>query len=125
MGTQPAGLEPQQQAAVQVQRGRAAGQVEDFASTPAHGLAQPQPDGLAEGFLGAKARGQVAQAALGAACAALLPDGQLLRAQHTLGQALAVALQRGAHAPDVAHIGADAKDHGAGLSWLPLAMAAR
>jgi hypothetical protein len=80
---------------------------------PAHGHAHAHADGLAEGLLGREARGEVAQAALGPARAARLPDRELGVAEHLAGKAFALALEGRGDATQVADVGANAVDHAA------------
>ena len=81
---------------------------------PGHGHDHAQANGFAKGFFGGKARGQVAQAALGPALAAGAPSGQFVGGQNFFGEAFAMALKAGADAADVADVGANAVDHGVG-----------
>ena len=64
-----------------------------------------------ESFFGGKTGGQVANTALGPACAALLPGGKFGVAQYLERKALAVARQAGAYAPDITDVGTDAVNH--------------
>ena len=106
------GLEPFLERTVQHDHRLAAGQRPHLTRAPGHGHVHAQPDGLAEGFLGGKARSQVAHAALGPPRAARTPGGQLAIGQHLFGKPLAVALQTGRDAAHIADVGANAVDHG-------------
>ena len=102
------GLEPFPESTVQHDHRLAAGQRPHLTRAPGHGHVHAQPDGLAEGFLGGKARSQVAHAALGPPRAARTPGGQLAIGQHLFGKPLAVALQTGRDAAHIADVGANA-----------------
>ena len=84
----------------------------DLAQAPRHGHAHAHADGLAEGLLGRKARGQVAHAALGPARAARLPGGELgRRSGSRAAKRSPWRSKRWPDAPHVADVGADAVDH--------------
>ena len=112
MGLQAALLEPLGERAMQPHMGLAAGVVEDLAGTPGHGQVQAQADGLREGLLGREPGGQIAEPARFNARAPGLEHLPFAGSQHLLGKAIATTLQGGGDAPQVAHIGADAVDHG-------------
>ena len=111
MACQFARFKPVFERTVQDYFGFAAGSIAHFAVPPGHGHAHAQADGFAKRFFGRKAGGQVAQAALGPSCAALLPGFELGFAQDFGGKALAVAVKAGANAANVANVGADAVNH--------------
>src|SRR5665647_996612 len=111
MGGEMACLKPDLQRAVQHNFGLAADGIGNFAVTPGHGQAHPQPNGFAEGLLGRKARGEVVDAPVRPALRTASPGCQFTVAKNSLGKTLAVAFETGADASHIANISTNPVNH--------------